>query len=59
MHDEVESEEDGEGDERHHPADQQHDGHAHQEPDQRHPHIVVLQQTNINRIGKFSIITYS
>lgn len=42
MHDEVEREEDGEGDERHHPADEQHDGHAQQEPHHRHPHVVVL-----------------
>lgn len=34
MHDEVEGEEYGEGDERHDPADEQHDGHAAQESDQ-------------------------
>lgn len=37
MHDEVEGEEDGKSDKRHHPADKQHDRYAAQESDQRQP----------------------
>lgn len=54
MHYEVESEENGERDERHHPADQQHDRHAHQEPEQGEPYIVVLKRKH-----KFNLATVS
>lgn len=43
--DEVQREEYREGDQRHIPADQEHDGHAHQEARQGQPHVVKLKRT--------------
>lgn len=52
MNNKVKSEEYRKRDKRHHPADQEHYGHAHEEAQQGHPHVVILEDKQSNQYCK-------